>query len=59
MATANASTADNDILVFLMLLLQRIKPFFVTPFLKKSTEWINSLFGTILSNFAQKVIQPK
>jgi hypothetical protein len=27
--------------------------------LKKSTEWINSLFGTILSNFAQKVIQPK
>lgn len=59
MATANASTADNDILVFLMLLLQRIKPFFVTPFLEKSTEWINSLFGTILSNFAQKVIQPK
>jgi hypothetical protein len=27
--------------------------------LEKSTEWINSLFGTILSNFAQNVIQPK
>jgi hypothetical protein len=27
--------------------------------LQKSTEWINSLFGTILSNFAQNVIQPK
>ncbi len=32
MATASASTADNDILFFLMVKLQRIKPFFVTPF---------------------------
>lgn len=57
-ATANASAADNDILFFLMMILQRMKLFFVTPFCQKSTECINSLFGAILSNFARMVIQP-
>ncbi|MFM1964114.1 MAG: hypothetical protein RLZZ172_2959 [Bacteroidota bacterium] len=40
-ATANASAADNDILFFLMMILQRMKLFFVTPFCQKSIECIN------------------
>lgn len=58
-ATASASVADTVILFFLMMTLQRMKTFFVTPFSQKSIKCINSLFGVILSNFVRMVIRPE
>lgn len=56
MATASTSTAVIDILFFLMILLQRMRDYFVTTLAKKWTQLINSRIGVILINFAFLVI---